>query len=196
VATDLNPRFLVGHGKSNLEVRRHNILEDELEVGHYDLVHCRFLLQHLSDSLLGFQRMLRAVRPGGWLLVEEFDRSSFAATDSGHHRAAEFERTTRALWAAMQATGPIDLTFGRRLPALLQGCGVQELGHDGMTLTGRGGDRQARLWQMTDELLRQRFVAAGVLTESDFDVRKRAYDDQSFWYVGGTVFGAWGRRAG
>ena len=41
VATDLNPRFLAGHGLPNLEVRRHNILEDELEPAHYDLVHCR-----------------------------------------------------------------------------------------------------------------------------------------------------------
>ena len=29
-ATDLNPRFLGGHGQPNLEVRRHNILEDSL----------------------------------------------------------------------------------------------------------------------------------------------------------------------
>jgi hypothetical protein len=28
--TDLNTRFLVGHGLPNLEVRRHNILEDSL----------------------------------------------------------------------------------------------------------------------------------------------------------------------
>ena len=37
VATDLEPRFLVGHGLPNLEVRRHNILEDELETAHFDL---------------------------------------------------------------------------------------------------------------------------------------------------------------
>src|SRR5690348_11786417 len=31
VATDLDLRFLKGHGLSNLEVRRHNVLEDHLE---------------------------------------------------------------------------------------------------------------------------------------------------------------------
>src|SRR6516164_800126 len=68
VATDLSPRFLVGHGMSNLEVRRHNILEDELEAAHYDLAHCHCVLQHLPDSLRGLRRMVDAVRPGGWLL--------------------------------------------------------------------------------------------------------------------------------
>jgi hypothetical protein len=63
-------------------------------------------------------------------------------------------------------------------------------------LTGRGGDPTARFVQMTDELLRERFVAAGVLTEADFDELQRAYDDRSFWFVGFTLFGAWGRRPG
>ncbi len=71
VATDLNPRFLGGHELPNLEVRRHNLLEDELEVAHYDLVHCRAVLQHLRDPLRGLRRLFDAVRPGGWLLVEE-----------------------------------------------------------------------------------------------------------------------------
>src|SRR5271165_4399028 len=36
VATDLNPRFLAGHGLPNLEARQHDILEDEVEIAHYD----------------------------------------------------------------------------------------------------------------------------------------------------------------
>ena len=194
VATDINPSFLDGQGLNNFEIRRHDLLKDDLEVGHYDLVHCRFVLQHLPDPIRGLRRMADAVRPGGWLLVEEFDIGALAAVDPGHPRAAAFDRASRVLWSAMQAGGPIDPTFGRRLPALLEGCGVRELGHDGVTLVGRGGDRQARFAQMTDELLRPRFVAAGVLSDTDFEEKSRAYDDPSFWFVGFTSFGAWGRR--
>jgi 2-polyprenyl-3-methyl-5-hydroxy-6-metoxy-1,4-benzoquinol methylase len=196
VATDLNPRFLAGHGLSNLEVRRHNILEDTLEAAHYDLVHCRAVLQHLPDSRRGLRRMVEAVRPGGWLFVEEIGVDACWATDPAHPRAAEFDRTTQALWAAIQAGRLIDRTFGRRLPALIEEFGVRELGYDGVTLIGRGGDPTARFARMTDALLRDRFVAAGVLTEADFDARDRAYDDRSFWFIGFTVFGAWGRRPG
>jgi SAM-dependent methyltransferase len=197
VATDLNPRFLGGHRLANLEVRRHNILEDELEAAHYDLVHCRALLMHLPGPIRALRRLAEAVRPGGWLLVEEAAGSaSFGAADPGHRRAAGFDRRTRALLAAVKATGTMDLDFGRRLPALFERIGVRDLGHEGVTLIGRGGDPQARFNQMTDELLRDRIVAAGVLTEADFDELKRAYDDASFWFVGYTLFGAWGRRAG
>jgi SAM-dependent methyltransferase len=194
VATDPNPRFLRGHGLPNLEVRQHNLLEDDLETAHYDLVHCRCVLQHLPDPLRGLQRLLDAVRPGGWLLVEEIDVGSFGAADELHPRAAGFDRRTRALWGALKSRGPIDPEFGRRLPALVEGCWVRELGHEGVTVTGRGGGALAQFARMTDRLLRDRFVSAGVLTEMDFEEREWAFDDPSFWFVGFTFFGAWGRR--
>jgi SAM-dependent methyltransferase len=196
VATDLNPRFLGGHKVANLEVRRHNLLDDALEPAHYDLVHCRFVLQHLPEPTLGLRRMAAAVRPGGWLFVEEFDVGSSAATDKQHPRAADFDRRKRALWRAMQESGPMDPTFGRRVPALVESIGVEELGHEGVTLIARGGDPFARFVQMTNVLLRDRFVAAGVLSAADFDELHRDYDDPSLWFVGFTCFGAWGRRRG
>jgi SAM-dependent methyltransferase len=194
VATDLNPHFLLRLGLPHVEVRRHNILEDKLEVAHYDLVHCRCVLQHLRDPWRALRRMVSAVRTGGWLVVEEMDAGSFGAADPGHPRAASFDRRVRALYAALQAVGPVDPDYGRRLPALVEGLGVREFGQDSVALTGRGGGPTARLARMCDALLRSRFVAAGELTETDFDELDRAYDDPSFSFVGFTVFGAWGRR--
>jgi SAM-dependent methyltransferase len=197
VASNLNPHFLLGHGLPDLEIRRHNILEDDLEAAHYDLVHCRALLMHLPDPVRALRRLVDAVRPGGWLLVEEADGSAaFGSADPDHPRAEGFDRRTRALLAPLKTTRTMDHDFGRRLPSLLELLGVRDIGHEGVTLTGRGGDPQARFLQMTDELLRERFVAAGVLTEADFDELGRAYDDRSFWFVGFTHFGAWGRRPG
>jgi SAM-dependent methyltransferase len=197
VATDLNPRFLSEHGLPNLEIRRHNILEEDLEAAYYDLVHCRALLMHLPDPVRALRRLVNAVRPGGWLLVEEADgTASFGAAEPGHPRAAGFDRRSRVLWAALKANGTMDLDFGRRLPARFEALEIGDLGHEGVTLTGRGGDPMARFHHMTDELVRGRFVAAGVLTEADFDELKQAYNDRSFWFVGLTLFGAWGRRPG
>jgi SAM-dependent methyltransferase len=196
VATDLNPRFLAGHGLPNLEVRRHNILEDDLETDHYDLVHCRFLLMHLPSPARALRRLVGALRPGGWLLAEEAEMGSREAAYPGHPRTAGFERLSRALQGALRAAGPMDPDFGRRLPALVEGSGLRDVGHDAAAWAGWGGGPAARFWQMTDALLRERFVAAGLLTEADFDERDRAYTDPSFWFVAGTNFGAWGRLAG
>ena len=73
---------------------------------------------------------------------------------------------------------------------------MRELGHDGVTVSGRGGGALAQFSRMTDRLLRDRFVSAGVLTPMDFEEREWAFDDPSFWFVGLTFFGAWGRRPG
>jgi hypothetical protein len=196
VATDLTTRFLAGHGLPNLEVRTHDLLTDELEAGRYDLVHCRFVLMHLPDPLRALQRLAAAVQPGGWLLVEEMDAGSFGAADPAHPRAAGFDRRMQAVLAALRATGTADSYFGRRLPALVERQGLGELGHDGVTFSGRGASPLARNRQMTLQLVRARCVAAGVLTETDFDELERALDDQSFWFVCFSSFGAWGRSPG
>jgi len=57
----------VERDEPNVEVRQQDILTDDLESGHYDLVHCRFLLMHLPDPRRALERMVRAVlqRVGG-----------------------------------------------------------------------------------------------------------------------------------
>ncbi len=92
VATDIDPRFLDEHRRANLEVRRHNILEDDLESAHYDLVHCRCVLQHLPDPARALGRMAAAVRPGGWLIVEESVGPRSGRPTPDHPRSSTFDR--------------------------------------------------------------------------------------------------------
>jgi len=47
---------------------------------------------------------------------------------------------------------------------------------------------------VTEKLLRERFVAADVRREADFDELTCACDDRSSWFVGFKLFRAWGRR--
>jgi SAM-dependent methyltransferase len=76
LAADIDTRFLEDLSEANIEVRRFNITQDDPEADTYDLVHCRWLLMHLDDPAAALQRMVRALRPGGWLLVEEVDGRS------------------------------------------------------------------------------------------------------------------------
>jgi SAM-dependent methyltransferase len=195
VATDLNLRFLKEQDAPNLHIRQHNILADDLESAHYDVVHCRCLLQHLPDPSRGLARLAGAVRPGGWLLVEDTDFRSFGAANPEHPRTAEFHRISRAMRDAMTATQPMDHDFGRRLTFLVDRLGLRDLGHEGATRTDRGGGPMARFLQMTDEVLRDRLIASGAITDADFDERSRALDDPTFWFVGWTLFGVWGKKA-
>jgi SAM-dependent methyltransferase len=97
VATDINPRFLTEIDVPNVEVRQHDIRTDPLEPGTYDLAHCRAVLGHLPEPLIAVQRMVAALRIGGWLLVEEADNSSLRAVDLKHPLAEFFNRKTREI---------------------------------------------------------------------------------------------------
>src|SRR5437762_2556781 len=77
VATDLQTKFLETMEAPNLEIRRHDITTDELEAGAFDLVSARKVLEHLADPTAALRRMAAALRPGGWILVEDSDLASF-----------------------------------------------------------------------------------------------------------------------
>jgi ubiquinone/menaquinone biosynthesis C-methylase UbiE len=57
---------------ANVEFRLANVSEWH-ETSAYDLVYCRFLLQHLSRPVDLLRRMWAAVRPGGAIVVEDAD---------------------------------------------------------------------------------------------------------------------------
>src|SRR2546423_1388998 len=57
-------------GIRNVELRLANVY-DFHEPGGFDLVYCRFLLQHLARPVEVLQNMWEAVRPGGGIVLED-----------------------------------------------------------------------------------------------------------------------------
>jgi SAM-dependent methyltransferase len=193
VATDIDPRFLTGRELAGVEVRRHDILRDVLEIGHYDLIHCRALLMHLHEPERALARMVAALRPGGCLLVEEGDIETFAVANPAHPASGAIARVQRLTTEAVQARGRIDLRLGRRCPELLARLGLVHVGAERTTWRARGGDVGARFQQMSLKVLYQ--WGAGVISEADYEELQRAYEDPSFEFVHLAMVGAWGRRS-
>jgi len=84
VAVDLDPRFLGDLRAPNVEVRRCDITQDDIEPAAYDLVHCRALLMHMNDPADVLRRMAAALRPGGWLVAEDADFGIVESLDPAH----------------------------------------------------------------------------------------------------------------
>jgi hypothetical protein len=72
--------------------------------------------------------------------------------------------------------------------------GLTDIGDEGTTWVSRGSRPGARFSQMSMTIFGGPLVAAGVLTDADFDGLHRAYEDRSFCFADMTLFGAWGRR--
>jgi SAM-dependent methyltransferase len=193
VATDLNPRFLGGL-RGDVEVRQHDILHDDLETGDYDLVHCRALLMHLPEPERALARMVAALRPGGWLLVEEGDLGTFEVADRTHPATPWFDRIQRRTAETVHARGLVDLYFGRRCPALLEHLGLAERGDETTSWVCRGGEMGAQFQQMGLRLLGTLLEGGDVISAEHSEALQCLYGDPSFAFVTMAMVSAWGRR--
>ena len=70
VATDVEPRFLLELEHPNLEVLRHDVATEPLPEAEFDLVHARLVLSHLAQRESIVTKLVNALKPGGWLVLE------------------------------------------------------------------------------------------------------------------------------
>jgi ubiquinone/menaquinone biosynthesis C-methylase UbiE len=122
VATDLDITLLGELAHPNLEVRVHDVLNDELPQGEFDLVHLRLVLAWLAQPRQALRRLLAALKPGGWLVAEEMDFQSVAhPRDAGPSSRPVRPAQLRSLLR----------TAGRRRPVRRRSGGGRQRGTDG-----------------------------------------------------------------
>jgi len=133
--TDINTRFLESLQRPNLEVRRHNIVTDPLPEATFDLVHARLALMHLPERDDVLARLIKALKPGGWLLDEEFDVLSMY-TDPGINEREAVLHSFAPLNRVLAERGA-ELRFGRFLYGRLRELGLHHVGtHARLTMGG------------------------------------------------------------
>lgn len=199
VATDLDVRFLERIDAPNLEVRRHDILEDELETGTYDLVHSRFLLEHLARYREALARMVDALAPGGWIVVEDVDFAGAIMADPKERPGypPESIATAAELMQRMLAfAGPrgIQPELGRRLPELLIEAGLEEVGAEGRTNLMWSGSEESEVGRLSLERVTKVAADAGLITEEDRARYMKVVTEPGQAAFSPLRFGAWGRK--
>ena len=177
-------------------MRRHDIRTDALEEAAFDLVHCRALLCHLNDPAAALTRMAAAVRPGGWLLVEDADYATFDAACPNHPLSPAWAGAALRLACSLAANGVIDPRFGRRLPALLSDLGLVDRGHEGVVRVHGGATPAAEFFRHRLDPVRARRIERLDLSDADLAAFSVALSDPSFSFVHAVSYAAWGRRPG
>ncbi len=189
VVTDEDPRFLDEVAQDGIEVRRHDILRDPLELATYDLVHCRAVLMHVADPDAAIATMVAALKPGGWLVIEDPDYSTAGAVTAAHPSAAWFDDTWQLIRRALVDRRIADPGFGRTAPARLRRAGLTSVGHEGTCHVTHAGEPAARLAKGHHRLM----TLAGLLTDAQRERLDRLCDDPSFSFVDATMYAAWGQ---
>ena len=192
VVTDINTRFLETLHQPNIEVRQHNVVTDALPEAAFDLVHARLVLMHLPEREAVLTRLVAALKPGGWLVDEEFD--ALALHDDPELRSGEeFLQSTTAFHRVLTQRG-VDLRFGRLLFARLRALGLDNLGAEARQIMLPGRSVGADLIRTNFDQLRQAMIGGGHITAREFEHDIRRLDDPDFQTPSPPLWAAWGRR--
>jgi SAM-dependent methyltransferase len=192
LATDIDPRWVTG--TPGVEVLRHDVGLDPAPDGPFDLVHARLLLVHLPDRADALARMAAALRPGGWLVVEEADPALQPLVCLENRGPAE-ERANRlkSEFRRLLAQRDVDLAFGRSLPRRLRELGLVDVSADAFfPITGPAC---AELERATVEQIRDRLVAGGRVSAAEIEEHLAAVAGGGLDLSTSPLITAWGRRA-
>ena len=195
VATDLETRFLEAIDAPNLEVRKHDITEEELEPVAFDLVLARKVLEHLHDPSAALRRMAAAVRPGGWLYLEDTDLASFMRVAFPHRE--RFERAYGKFLEALSSAG-FQPKLGLRLGDELRAVGLRDVLLKGLMFEVSGGTDHPgnKVFRMTIERMRERMIKAGLLTNEEVNQFLADMQSPELHAILSVHCSAWGRKPG
>jgi len=191
LATDIDVSWMTADAE--YEVRRHDVGVDPPPGDGFDLVHARLVLVHVPRRAAALAAMASALRPGGWLLVEEADpmmQPLVCPDESGpaQRLANKLKRDFRTLMAQRG----VDLAYGRRLPSVLRDAGLTEVEADAFfPITGPAC---ALLEQATVRQIRDRLVSAGLATDEEIDQHLDNIAAGLLDLATSPMISAWGRR--
>jgi SAM-dependent methyltransferase len=192
LSTDIDTRHLETIELPNVEVRHHDIVADPLPDAAFDLAYARLVLEHLSEPDRALARMVRAVKPGGWVVVEDFE-ILFASADPQDEVSERISKTAAAM-RGVTATAGLKARFGRTLLRRLRAAGLEEIGVEGRVFIWPGGSAGATLNRLNYEQLRDSILATGRVSEEEFASDLKRLDDSDFELRSPILWTARGRR--
>lgn len=193
IATDIDTGWLAS-AEPGVEVLQHEVGAEPPPAGELDLVHARLVLTHVPAREAALRAMVGALRPGGWLLLEEADpglQPLICPDEYGPEQrlANRLREGFRSLMARRHA----DLSYGRTLPRLLRAEGLAEVGAEGffpITSPACVALERATVEQVADRLIAARLATREEIDEHLANLAAGRLPDLAT----APLISAWGRR--
>jgi ubiquinone/menaquinone biosynthesis C-methylase UbiE len=191
VKLDLAREAAVARELSNVDLRLANVAEWS-EIAAYDLVYCRFLLEHLSEPVNVLRRMWTGVAPGGSIAVEATDFDG----QFGEPRNEAFEAHERLYRAVAERRGG-DPTAGRKMFRLFLEAGIPHPTIRLVQAVDSEGEAKT-LATLTLEAVADAVVEEKIATAEEFDATLAGLEafvaDPETLVAGPRIFQLWRRR--
>jgi SAM-dependent methyltransferase len=193
LVTDIDSRFLEPLDASNVEVRRHDVVTDPLPQAAFDLIHARAVLIHLPERDRVLARLVAALKPGGWLVDEEFDSASLLP-DQTKYPGEILLKTQLAMMRLMDDRG-VERRFGRMLFERLRSLGLDAVDAEARMSMWHCGSPGASLMRVNFEQLREAMISGGYITAQQIAQDISQLGNALFMAPSPIMWAAWGQRA-
>jgi SAM-dependent methyltransferase len=187
-ATDIDLRHLTPQARDVCRVIEHDVVADD-PPGTFDLIHARLVVSHLPAWPQVLPRLVEALRPSGWLVVEELDPMLDYLPDAPADHL--INRVGHAFTAALAHRGGAP-TLGRHLPGLFASCGLGEIAATATILGGWGGGTIANLMIANTTQTAPILAAAGI-NDDELAAYQHALGDPAQWITMPTFWAARGQ---
>ncbi|MEV4785272.1 methyltransferase [Streptomyces tuirus] len=193
VATDTDTARLASAARPPVEVRVHDLGGQEPPGEGFDLVHARLALVHVTDRERALRSMVKALRPGGRLLVEDADPAlqPLLCPDE-HGPEQQLANRLRHGFRRLLADRGTDLPCGRTLPRLLRDAGLTRVHAD--AYFPLASPACAALESVTIRQIRDQLVTAGLATNQDIDRHLENVTSGALDLTTAPMISAWGRK--
>ena len=141
-------------------------------------MHTRWVLQHLADPEAAIRRMIAALRPGGWLLVEGMDFFPIHTAPSQLYIDLMI-----GLAGVIASSGGNDFG-GRALPAIVAKQGLSNVQAEGDFAVLNAGSPMAEFFRLSALQVRDGIVGSGAVSGAQFDAAIALLEDPGFWAFG------------
>lgn len=195
LATDIKPHHIVP--VTGLEVVVHDITSDPLPDAAFDVIHARLVLLHLPERLTVLERLVRALKPGGWLQLDEFDETTYgpliplgALRDTD---AADAYATYLTAKQSLLASAGVDLTWGRTMAGAMDSAGLTNIDAEPDVQQWRSRSPGTALQIHNTHHLRQQFLATGI-TDHDLAAARHVMSHPDFLAASCLMYTTQGQR--
>jgi SAM-dependent methyltransferase len=199
IGLEREPRFVAmgraivsQRGLGNVELVLGDATASELARASFDLAHERLVVLQQSDPARLVAAMAALVRPGGLVVLEDFDQISLQCYPA--HPAWD---ALLGVFRTLCREAGLDVFIGRRLPELLRAAGLVDVEAEVHARLDRPGDAHRLNLLAVIESMREKVLARGLVSEGELaglmGALARHLADPHTVVARSLLFQAWGR---
>ncbi|RKR88412.1 methyltransferase family protein [Micromonospora pisi] len=181
-AIDTDPRHIPTHDL--VHIRQGDATELDLGDKEYDLIHARLLTMHLEQRRTLLGRMTRALKPGGLLVLSEWDCTN---TDTmllrGTAEAAQAFAAFQEKLLALAVTNGASLNWAREVPLAMHHAGLIDIESEVHSRLWAGGEAGCLLHASNSRQMESALLAAGMTTAYLTTLRRAMSDPATLTWM-------------